>query len=54
MQVQTSIVYQGVSGHWYETSHTIKPTPDGKDLIIHFDNFTKLDRPPSWVPSKTV
>ena len=38
--MQTSIAYKGVNGRSYETAHTISLTSDGKDLIIHFDNFS--------------
>jgi hypothetical protein len=45
----TKIVYQSATGSWYETSHTIKLTGNGTDLIIYFDGFRKLPGAPAVV-----
>jgi hypothetical protein len=52
--VQTSIVYQSVTGRWYETSHTITLASGRNDLNIHFDSFRHLEEAPAWVQSGAV
>jgi hypothetical protein len=47
-ELKTAILYEGVLGHKYRTSYTIKLTAAGKhDLVIQFDGFEKVDHTPA-------